>query len=85
MSNMKERQIIIKQAAQELTLQGFKPVSSGYDISLRVWNEDPALNEDAIAYELRMSDHHIEWLASQYSKRLNDANQAMKTQYGIND
>lgn len=84
MSNMKERQITIKQAAQELTLQGFKPVISGFEIRLRVWNEDP-LHEEAIAYELRMSEHHIEYLASQYSKRLTDANQAMKTQYGIND
>jgi len=80
MSKMKERQITIEQAAQELTLQGFKPVVSGFEIRLRVWNE-----ERSDAYELRMSEHHIEWLASQYSKRLTDANQAMKTQYGIND
>lgn len=85
MSNMKEREIIIKQAAQELTLQGFKPVISGFEIRLRVWNEDPTIHEESIAYELRMSEHHIKYLASQYSKRLNDANQAMKTQYGIND
>jgi hypothetical protein len=77
---MKERQITAKQAAQELTLQGFKPVVSGFDISLSVWNED--LTD---SYEIQISRPHIEWLASQYSKRLTDANQAMKTQYGIND
>jgi hypothetical protein len=77
---MKERQITIKQAAQELTLQGFKPVVSGFDITLRVWNEDRSG-----AYGIQMSPPHIEWLASLYSKRLTDANQAMKTQYGIND
>jgi len=80
MSKMKERQITTKQAAQELTLQGFKPVVSGFDISLRVWNE-----ERSDCYEIQMSPPHIEWLASQYSKRLADANQAMKTQYKIND
>jgi len=80
MSKMKERQITIKQAAQELTLQGFKPSVSGFNISLRVWNE-----ELTDAYEIEMSQPHIEWLASQYSKRLSDANQAMKTQHGIND
>lgn len=77
---MKQRQITTKQAAQELTLQGFKPVVSGFDISLSVWNED--LTD---SYEIQISRPHIEWLASQYSKRLTDANQAMKTQYGIND
>tara|TARA_R100000951_G_scaffold62296_1_gene52311 strand:- start:1696 stop:1929 length:234 start_codon:yes stop_codon:yes gene_type:complete len=77
---MKERQITIKQATQELTLQGFKPSVSGFNISLRVWNE-----ELTDAYEIEMSQPHIEWLANQYSKRLTDANQAMKTQYGIND
>lgn len=80
MSKMKERLITIKQAAQELTLQGFKPVVSGFDISLRVWNE-----ERSNAYEIQISPPHMEWLASQYNKRLTDANQAMKTQYGIND
>lgn len=75
-----QRQITAKQAAQELTLQGFKPVVSGFDISLSVWNED--LTD---SYEIQISRPHIEWLASQYSKRLTDANQAMKTQYGIND
>lgn len=80
MSKMKEREITTMQAAQELTLQGFKPMVSGFDISLRVWNE-----ELTDAYEIEMSQPHIEWLASQYSKRLTDANQAMKTQYGIND
>ena len=75
-----QRQITAKQAAQELTLQGFKPVVSGFDISLSVWNED--LTD---SYEIQISRPHIECLASQYSKRLTDANQAMKTQYGIND
>ena len=68
MSNMKERiaaklkQVTTSQAAQELTLQGFKPMVSGFDISLQVWNED--LTD---SYEIQMSQAHIEWLSSQYN------------------
>lgn len=80
MSKMKEQQVTIMQAAQELTIQGFKPMVSGFDIELWVWNE-----ERSSAYKLQMSPPHIEWLASKYSKRLTDANQAMRTQYKIND
>lgn len=86
MSNMKERiaaklkQVTTSQAAQELTLQGFKPMVSGFDISLQVWNED--LTD---SYEIQMSQAHIEWLSSQYNNRVIEANQLMKTEYGIND
>tara|TARA_R110002153_G_scaffold43645_1_gene123525 strand:- start:2383 stop:2634 length:252 start_codon:yes stop_codon:yes gene_type:complete len=76
----KLKQVTTSQAAQELTLQGFKPMVSGFDISLQVWNED--LTD---SYEIQMSQAHIEWLSSQYNNRVIEANQLMKTEYGIND
>ena len=77
---IEELKMRVECACKELMLKGFKPILDGYSLKLQVWNAD--LTE---SYDMYISEAELDFQANEYFGRLEEANQLMKTEYGIND